>query len=170
MPPSNVNAAHCRTEALYLSHHTWLLGWLYRRLGCSDTSADLAHDTFLRLLRKSDAPNIKEPRAYLSTVAHGLVVNHWRRKDIEKAYLKALAARPEPLAPSPEERELVIEALKAAVAILDGLPQRAREIFMLSQMDGLTYPQIAQRLGITVNIVQKDMIKAMSRCYLAVYG
>ena len=169
MSSPNADTLHCQTESLYLSHHDWLLGWLYRRLGCSDTSADLAHDTFVRLLRKSGSLNIKEPRAYLSTVAHGLVVNHWRRKDIEKAYLRALAARPERLAPSPEERELVIEALETAVAILDGLPRRAREVFVLSQMDGLTYPQIAQRLGITVDIVQKDMIKVMSRCYIAVY-
>lgn len=40
----------CWCRQLYLDHHGWLHGWLRRRLDCTDTAADLAHDTFLRLL------------------------------------------------------------------------------------------------------------------------
>ena len=38
-------ASGCPYERLYLEHHGWLLGWLRRRLECSETAADLAHDT-----------------------------------------------------------------------------------------------------------------------------
>ncbi len=40
-----------------------------------------------------------------------------------------------------------------------------REIFLLSQLDGLTYPQIALRLELSVNQVQKAMSKAFAACY-----
>ncbi len=159
-----------RTETLYRDHLKWLRSWLQRRLGCPAQAEDFAHDTFLRLLcRRRDLESLAEPRAYLRTVAHGLVVNHWRRQALERAYLEVLARQPEPLAPSPEERRLVVEALEAIDRMLDGLPPRVRQIFLLSQLDGLTYPRIAARLGITVNVVQKAMGRALRHCYAAVY-
>jgi RNA polymerase sigma-70 factor (ECF subfamily) len=105
----------------------------------------------------------------LTTVAHGLVVNHWRRRDIERAYLEALAARPAAVGASPEQRELVIEALERIAQLLDGLAPRTREIFLLSQLDGMKYPRIAEHLGVSVNVVQKAMLKALTHCYTALY-
>lgn len=158
-------------DHLYRSHHGWLHAWLRKRTGCNEQAADLAHDTFLRLLvRRDDMRGVREPRAYLTTIAHGLMVNHWRRQDIERAYLEALAVLPEAVAPSPEARQLVIEALEAIALMLDGLPARVREVFLLSQLDGLTYPQIAAQLGITVNVVQKAMIRAVTHCYAVLHG
>ncbi|WP_066737312.1 sigma factor [Cupriavidus sp. D384] len=37
-------------ESLYCDHHSWLKGWLHRRLGSAEQAADLAQDTFVRLL------------------------------------------------------------------------------------------------------------------------
>ena len=57
--------------ALYAGHHGWLQGWLRRRLGNACDAADLAQDTFIRLLTApaGDIPSLREPRAYLATVA-----------------------------------------------------------------------------------------------------
>jgi len=160
----------CPYERLYIDHHGWLLGWLRRRLGCRETAADLAHDTFLRLLAKRrPVAGLREPRAYLATVARATVANHRRRQELEQAYLETLASRPEPVAISPEERRMVMETLETIDRLLDGLPARVREIFLLSQLDGLTYPRIAERLGLTVNVVQKAMLKAVRHCYGALY-
>jgi len=157
-------------ETLYCDHHGWLQGWLRRRLGNAGDAADLAHDTFLRLLGRQQRETIHEPRAYLATIANGLVVSHWRRRALEQAWLETLAAQPEALAPSPEERALVLETLQEIAALLDGLPARVREIFLFSQVDGLTYPQIADRLAVTVNVVQKAMTRAVAHCYKALYA
>ncbi|WP_205896225.1 sigma factor [Pseudomonas putida] len=61
---------------LYSNHHSWLRRWLSQRINCPKTAADLAHGTFLRVLRKSISPHIEQPRAYLRTIAHGLFANH----------------------------------------------------------------------------------------------
>jgi RNA polymerase sigma-70 factor (ECF subfamily) len=66
-------------EALYSAYHSWLGGWLHRRVGNADPTADLAHDTFTRLLgseRVRPAPD--EPLAFPTTVAMRLVSNPWR--------------------------------------------------------------------------------------------
>jgi len=163
------NHSFLQAEALYTNHHDWLVRWFYHRLGCNETSADLTQDTFLKLLCKPDLPVIKEPKAYLKTIAHGLAVNHFRRQDVEKAYLEALAIQPEAVDISPEEKEILIETLTIITRILDQLPDRARTVFLLARIDGLPYRQIAQMLDISVNMVQKDMLKAMTACYHARY-
>lgn len=150
--------------ALYAGHHGWLVGWLRRRLGCPHNAGDLAHDTFLRLLVAPGLDDIREPRAWLTTVAHGLMVNHLRRRELERAYLDVLATQPEALSPSPEERALVLETLVAIDAALDGLPPKARQAFLLSQLDGLGYAEIAERLGVSVSMVKKYMLKAVTHC------
>lgn len=162
--------ARQHVQVLYREHHGWLRGWLRRRLGNDTLALDLAQDAFLRLLSgRCPVEAIRTPRAYLTTVAHGLVVNHWRRQAIEQAYLDALAARGEAASPSPEESRLAMEALEEIAALLDGLPARVRKAFLLSQLDGWTYPRIAEHLGISVNMVQKAMVRALRACYRIVY-
>ncbi|AJG23745.1 sigma-70 family RNA polymerase sigma factor [Cupriavidus basilensis] len=157
-------------HALYRNHHGWLVNLLWRKLGNADNAADLAQDTFARLLVACDASSLREPRAYLTTVASRLTAQYFRRLALERAYLEALALQPEAAAPSPETRALVVEALTAVSTVLEQLPPRVCEAFLLSQLDGLAYKDIAQRLGVTVNVVQKWMSKAFLHCYTAVYG
>ena len=152
---------------LYGTHHSWLLGLLRRRLNDRWDAADLAQDTFLRLLSKdSELPALREPRAYLSTIAHSLMVNFWRRQAIERAYVDALALQPEHYAPSPEARELIMETLLAIDAMLLRLPGNVRQAFLWAQLDGLTYAVIAERLQVSERMVKKYMAQAMLHCLL----
>ncbi len=149
---------------LYQSHHTWLFGWLRKKLGCAHNAADLAHDTFLRVLRAPPTGQLREPRAFLTTVAHGLMVNQLRRQALERAYLDALAWLPPASCPGPESRALVIETLLEIDALLDGLPPKARQAFLLSQLEGLRYADIAERMGVSLSMVKKYMLQAVSHC------
>ncbi|MEM9621437.1 MAG: sigma-70 family RNA polymerase sigma factor [Pseudomonadota bacterium] len=157
--------------SIYRDHHGWLRGWLHRHLGCSETAADLAQDTFLRLMRRApaQAQSLREPRAYLSSMARGLLFNHWRRQALEKAYLDTLANQPEPIVASPEEQQLIIDTLARLAAVVDGLSDRDRQVFLLARLDGLKYKEIADALGISVNVVQKAMGRAMLNCYSVLY-
>ena len=156
-----------QVHALYSDHHGWLQGWLRRRLGDAFVAADLTHDTFVRIMARPTVVECEEPRAYLSTIARGLLVDHWRRQDIERAWLQTLAALPEPVVPSPEERGLLLEALCRIDALLDQLKPKVREAFLLSQLDGLTYREIGARLGVGERMVKKYMAQAMLHCLLA---
>ena len=152
------------SDRLYSEHHGWLLAWLRRRLGCTDRAADLAQDTFVRVLGARPAAPIREPRAYLTTIARSVLVNWLERQALERAYLDALASLPEPLAPSPEERYLVLEALSELDALLDGLPPLVRRAFLLSQLEGLKYEEIATRLGVSLASVKRYVKQAFRQC------
>ena len=159
---------------LYRGHHRWLVAWLWRRLGCPHHAADLAHDTFTRVLVRRDALTLPgEPgsgKALLSTIAHGLMVDHWRRAALERAFLEALALLPQALAPSVEEQRVVFETLVEVDRMLGGLPAKVRQAFLLSQVDGLAYAQIAAELGVSLSSVQQYMTRAFTACYAVRHG
>lgn len=153
-------------ESLYGAHHSWLKSWLTRTLQSTFDADDIAQDTFLRVMSSDTLSTIRDPRSFLCTIAKRVMVDLFRRHALEKAYLEILALMPEALAPSPEERESQLEALQLVDSMLDGLNGKTREAFLLSQLEGLTYSEIALKLGISVSSVKKYMAKAVENCLL----
>lgn len=154
-------------RTLYLDHHDWLLSWLRRQIGCTHQAADLTQDTFEHLLRASSAdklPELVQPRAYLAVVARRVLFNFWRRRDLEQAYVDALAVLGEDQAPSPEERFAVLQALERVDAVLGALPPKVRSVFLLNQLEDLGYREIGDRLGMPVISVRRAMAKAIAAC------
>lgn len=161
-------APHADIRALYIDHHAWLLGWLRRRLHHGDSAADLAQDTFVHILGKPERlQELRQPRAWLSTVAHGLLVDRVRRQRLERAYLEAIAHLPEAEVPSPESQLILLETLARVDALLDGLRPKVRMAFLLSRLEGLSYKEIAVRLAVSLGSVEKYMASAIRHCYLA---
>ncbi|HJR30592.1 MAG TPA: sigma-70 family RNA polymerase sigma factor [Pseudomonas sp.] len=152
---------------LYRDHRGWLEGWLRRRMGDACDAADLSQDTFLRILASSQRiADLQEPRAYLLTVGKRLLSNFYQRRSLEQAYLTALAALPEDCVPSPEQRWLLLETLQALDELLDGLPVAVRRAFLWSQLEGLNYQQIAERLRVSERTIKRYMAQAYEHCLL----
>lgn len=160
-------------QLLYTHHHGWLQDWLRRKLGDAADAADVAQDTFMRILtapehiaEKKSGWQLQEPRAYLTVVAKRLVANLYRRRALEQAYLDSLALMPDLSAPSPEHRLVILETLQQIDSMLAGLPAKVRAAFLLAQLEGMTYAQIAQQLQTSERTVKRYMVQAMARCIL----
>lgn len=152
---------------LYRDHRGWLEGWLRQRMGNGCDAADLSQDTFMRVLASSQRiADLHEPRAYLLTVGKRLLSNFYQRRSLEQAYLNALALLPEDSAPSPEERWLLLETLQVLDELLDGLPTAVRRAFLWSQLEGLGYQQIAERLQVSERTIKRYMAQAYEHCLL----
>ncbi|NUT76161.1 sigma-70 family RNA polymerase sigma factor [Pseudomonas sp. C1C7] len=152
---------------LYRDHRGWLENWLRRRMGNACDAADLSQDTFLRLLASSQRiADLHEPRAYLLTVGKRLLSNFYKRRSLEQAYLEALASLPEDCVPSPEQRWVLLETLQALDELLDGLPRAVRRAFLWSQLEGLSYQQIAERLQVSERTIKRYMAQAYEHCLL----
>ncbi len=158
-----------RFHNLYADHHGWLVNWLCRRLGCAHGAADLAHDTFLRILGSRELPGLREPRAYLTTTANRLLIDRARRQRIEQAYLAELVLAVDRMngQPSPEQILATVEALDHLCVALDGLAEKPRQAFLLHYLDGQTYSVIAAQLGVSTKMVQKYLVKALVHCHRA---
>lgn len=152
-------------HTLYSDHHGWLTTWLRRRLGNTFDAADLAQDTFLRLLtRPRGFDSFDGARACLSTIAKGLCIDLWRRREIEQAWLEAIAARPEAIVPSAEHQVMVIQALLEIDAMLSQLPDKAASAFVMAMVYGMTDKEVAAELGVSDRMVRKYMTQAMVHC------
>ena len=161
MSPSNT------VEVLYNDHHHWLTGWLRRKLGCPESAADLAQDTFIRVLTAREPPTLIEPRAFLTTVAKRVLFNFYRRQDLERAYLDALAQMPEHVAPSEEERAIILQTLVELDQLLDGLPSPVKRAFLLAQLEGLSYAEIAARLNVSAGSVKQYLTRANRQVFFS---
>ena len=160
-------AAAPTIATLYSDHHGWLQGWLRGKLGNASQAADLAHDTYVRLLQSRRTEFGQQPRAFLTHVAKGLLIDHWRRQEVERAYLDTIALLPEAQSPSPETRLLVLETLYRVEAMLRAMPAQTREIFLMAQLDELSYQQIADRRRTSLATVKRHMRAAFLACMAA---
>lgn len=152
-------------ETLYRRHHGWLQGWLCRKLGDAGDAADLAQDTFVRLLAGRQGVVLREePRALITHIAKGLLVDHWRRRAVQQAYLDAIAHLPKPQVPSPETGLIIVQALVQIDAMLQGLPAFTREFLLMAQLDGLTLAQISACSGKPQITVRRHLQKALVAC------
>lgn len=152
-------------HSLFLNHHAWLRSWLIRKTGNTFDAADLAQDVFVRVLTRQNNQVLGEPRAYLSAIAKNLMVDHWRRRALERAWLETLAAMPEAEAPAPEQRLVFLETLIEIDKVLDALKPPVRKAFLLAQLDGYTCPQIADCLQVSLATAERYVARGLRECY-----
>lgn len=154
-------------QALYSDHHGWLYGWLRRKLGCPHRAADVAQNTFLRVLDARDALcGVEQPRAWLTTTATRLIVDEERRRRVEQAYLAELAAWADGAEgyPSPEQLLIALQALEQLSAVLGAVSAKARVAFVRHYLDGETLASVAGELGVSTRMVQKYLAQVLVRC------
>lgn len=156
-------------DALFRNQRLGLERYLVRRLKSADLASEIAQEAFLRLVRQqgttpSDSPPIRHLRAYLFQTARHLVADHYRsRQPVADASLEVAL---ETVDPTPDAEAVVQAREELAVlrAAVDALPPRGREIFLLHKFEGLSYAQIAQRLGISPNTVMVHMMRSLAAC------
>jgi RNA polymerase sigma factor (sigma-70 family) len=156
-------------SALYKDHHGWLSAWLRWRMGNAADAADLAQETFLKLILKPAPGDLRGPgetRAYLRTIAQGMCIDLWRRRQVEQAWLETLATQPEAVYPSAEHQAIVIETLMEIGALISKLGQKVQQAFIMAQIHGMPTPDIARELGVSPRMVQKYLAQAMLRLIL----
>lgn len=157
-------------DLIYREHRDWLFAWLRRNLHCPQRAEDLSQDTFVRLLTRRESQPLREPRALLTTIARGLLIDHFRRSALERAYLDELALLPEQEQPGPEQQALALAALQQIERLLGDLSGNARAAFLYQRLDGMGHAEIAERLGVSVSRVRQYLAQALRQCYIAAHG
>lgn len=120
---------------------------------------DLAQDSLLRVLELETPP--EQPRAYLHQTARNIAIDTFRReRGREQTTLDTLSAFEAPTG-NPEEEVHTAQLAHAIEAALSELPLKCRQVFVWQRIDGCSQQEIAERLDLSKNMVEKYMIRAM---------
>lgn len=150
-------------KALYLAHREEIQDYLDRRLRCKDTAADLTQDTFMRLSEQMGRTRIENFRAYLFSAARNLFIDHTRRQGHRKS--APLDARElddvRHTTPTLEQAAIAHQQLANLNQVIENMPAPCREVFLMVRVEGLTYAEIGQRLGISPKTAYSRMVRAL---------
>jgi RNA polymerase sigma-70 factor (ECF subfamily) len=153
--------------AIERSHGRQLRRYLASRMRQATDVPDLVQEVFLRLLRVKDPAAIRNPQAYLYTVAshvlHQYMLERSGAPEAMDPLEVATRAGPDPVRDPAYEVELVDRVEKFTRA-LEQLSPRAHAAFIMYRCDGLSLDQIAERLGVSRPMVRKYLARAIAFC------
>lgn len=146
-----------------------LLRFLTGRIKCQEAAADLTHETFLRFHQFIQATPPNNARALAFSIAANLATDYQRKAKVRSIYMVEiepglLTETHASTAPSPEQIAISRQRLKQFHDALDELPTNYRSAFLLHNVDGLTYAEIATCLGIAESTVYKYLARTISHC------
>lgn len=146
-----------------------LIGYLLRKGRGGEDAEDMAQEAFLRFHRAGHDLAAADARPLLFVIARNVQLDRWKSAGREAARrgqdnVHDLDAGPRALASEtpPADRRLIgRQDLAAAAAAIRALPPKTRDAFLLHRFESLTYRQIADRLGVSVSMVEKHIAVAL---------
>jgi RNA polymerase sigma-70 factor (ECF subfamily) len=154
-------------EKLFAEHGRALQAYFYRRIKTKSDAPDLAQEVYARMLRVADTEAIHNPQFYLYTVASNLIKEYalrehrqGRQQELEEPSVQQRLGEL-PALDSQLEDSQTVERLGA---VLEQLPQRWRTALILQYRYALTHQEIADRLGVSSNMVKKYLAQGLAHC------
>jgi len=151
-------------HAMFREHEQELRAFLTRKVHCPELAADLTQEIFVRLAAQPATTRLENTRSYLFRMANNLVIDHYREIERRQTYAtphENLVHIPE-TKPGLEHEMMARQDLRQLVGIIQELPDRTREIFILNRVEGLTYLEVAERLELSESSVQKHLAKGLA--------
>jgi len=144
---------------IFRTHYEAVTRFVYYKGGDLQQAEDIVQDVFVKLWKLCATVSFSKVKAYLYRAANNSFLNE---KAHEKIVLKHLETKGD--AVNVENPEYLMqmnefhEKLKSAIA---SLPEREREVYLMSRIDKKTYSEIAEITGIGTKAVERRMSKAL---------
>jgi RNA polymerase sigma-70 factor, ECF subfamily len=146
--------------AIFREHYSWLVLSASRLLADRSLAEEVVQDVMLELWRRRESIVLTGPlRAYLHQSTRNRALNQLRHgRTVRKS---EPFVRPPTAAPQADSRATSRELREATRDAIEALSEAQREVFELSRVEGLTYPEIASVLSISVKTVEARMGRAL---------
>lgn len=159
-------------EKLYKLYYPKMFAFAKNYVPANEDAENIVQDVFLILWERKEEIEISFTlTTYLFTLVKNRCLNFLRHKLIEEEYNSQLKEELgfklyalETFDYSYKSEEELQEVIRRA---LDTLPERCREVFIKSRIEGLKYKEISDELGISVNTVENQMVTALKKLRVA---
>lgn len=155
--------------------YTNMLPSIHRRSSHVHQAYDILHDALVRFALSKSPYRIQQPEAYLQTIVRNLLLDSHREaarfvplsteshEEVDKKHglYDENQIVIENFAPSPEHLADIQQRLTLLQSIIDCLPPRCREVFWLFRIEGMRQQAIAEHLGISLNMVERHVMRAL---------
>lgn len=155
-----------------------LVRFMTKRLRNKDSATDVVHEAYTRFIEMANEEvrsNPKKSKQFLYTTAVNASIDDLRKKNIRRAGIDDDFD----LADASEDRELYhlqpphdsvykMERVALLQKVLEELPVKTRQVFMMRKLDGMTHTEISNQLDISTDMVAKHIINAMKYCRLRI--
>ena len=144
-------------------HERSARNWLIRRGVSRDDADDIVHDAYCRLCMLTSTEAINRPAAYFMTIVRNLLIERLRREKVV-AFERLTELHASTVIDSANDVDAIVDhrrILTVVAAMIDALPERARQIFVLRRIEGLSQREIAKRLGVSECVVENDASRGL---------
>jgi len=154
-------------ERLFAEHRSALQSFFYRRIRTKSDAPDLAQEVYVRMLRVGDEQAIRNPEAYLYTVASNLakeyaVLDRWQSRGLglEDASIQQRSGE----LPTVDAQLDVTQRVTRLRTVLAQLSPKCRAAVILQYRHGLSYQEIGERLNVSPHMVKKYLAQGLAHC------
>lgn len=153
-------------EALYRREAPALRAFVMRFVRSAGDAEDIVQDAFVRCWPALAADTIDSPHAFLFRTARNLALNHirnqrFRTSDAARASIDDAFRRPVATA---EEQFIASEEEAGCQKLLDELPTRCRQAFVLRVVEELSYKEMSEHMNLSVSTIEKHIGKGKQIC------
>jgi len=143
-------------EEFYKKYFTALCLFANSRIRDPELAREQVQEVFLSVWKNRAKLEIRESaKSYLYRAVLNRIINHFKHKKIEAAYLESIEG--DSRATNQAEFDLEEKLFK----LIEDLPARRKEVFVLSRFEGLRYKEIAERMNISLKTVEGQMSQAL---------
>ncbi|MBQ0735630.1 RNA polymerase sigma factor [Aquimarina celericrescens] len=149
-------------DQFFKSHAKLLRNYIYYKFGDLDQAEDIVQDAFIKLWNNCSKVSLAKAKSYVYTIATNLGISITRHQKVKFKYQDYVIQRKTDINnESPEFIALEKEYMQKLKNAIADLPERQREVFLLSRIDKKTYKEIAELSNVSVKAIEKLMHKAL---------
>ena len=150
-------------EWLFLEWHPRLVDFFIHLVGDEETAYDYAQDVFFDVwTSRQKFAQVNSFSAYLFQMARFKAYNHFDKSAVKTRFRSEVMMTDTGSTPSGESALFATETISRIRETLERLPQKRREVFVMSRVMGYTNEEIAVRLGINKRTVENHITNVLA--------
>ncbi len=151
-------------ERLFREHNEALIRFIRARVGSQHEAHEVAQEAYVRLLRLDEPGAVSYLRTFLFRTAANIAIDRQRRHQTHDQLARLPAFREFTDLRTPERQVAGEQLLRRLGNLVEAMPAKCRQSFVMHQIHGVPATTVAARLGISESMVRKYVVRALLHC------